>query len=200
MAENNDFLRVAVRWEYAGAGDQVNVYQLRLTEAAGTVSDSDVLEAVEDYLIALYASTDITTIMPDSTTHVDVFVFNETQSYTYPPIGAIAALNGLSVGEALPSGNAALVLGRTGFPRRVARKYLPTFIDTMVVGNVWTAAALLALNDFGLLWSTDFETTLGFTLSAWVGPDPGLNISPITSYSVRPVVAYQRRRKPGVGS
>lgn len=200
MADNLDFLRVACRWDYLNAGDQVNVYMLRITEAAGVVSDSDILEAVEDYLIALYASSDIVSFMPEEVTHVDVFITNVTQNYVYPPIGAITALNGLSTAEPLPSGNTALVLGRTGFPRRVGRKYLPTFSDTAQTGNVWTAATQIALNDFGTLWAGEFDTGLGFTLSAWVGPDPGTSISPIAFHSVRPVVAYQKRRKPGVGS
>ena len=114
------------------------------------------------------------------------------------------ALDGLTVGEMSPHGNAALVKLFTASARRQARKYVPGFLETQVANGALIAGFLTNLGLYAL--DLDDDVVAGaLTLSfGTFNTDP---LSPLFetfskssgSVQAESVSAYQRRRKPGTG-
>jgi hypothetical protein len=127
---------------------------------------------------------------------------------TKQPLGEHAPL-GLDQGdnityEMLPSGVGALITADTGWSRSRPKKFLAGIHENHVDGNVITSSALLTcLANAAALWITSFYDT--FNDTTWL---PGTwhritteigEFRAMIAAVVNDLVAYQRRRKTGVG-
>lgn len=108
---------------------------------------------------------------------------------------------GTEVTDMLPHGVAALVRAYSTNPRSIARKYIPGFGEDQQTDGTWVAGALTTLAAFGDAWSTLTVLSAGNVLHPGVF-DTTLKIVHILTGTEVVLVepAYQRRRRPGVGS
>lgn len=112
-------------------------------------------------------------------------------------------VDGTAIQDAVPHGVAGLITAVTSRPQTRARKFLAgfgegEFADSTLSGTLLTAMAALIVE-----WLTDATVTGSAVLEPVVvgqsGPSAGL-IYALVAAAANGIGAYQRRRKPGVGS
>lgn len=191
---NNDILRISIVWKYRLLDEQVNVYHVKITTPAANYGDFQ--DDVKEWAGNLYS--DVIAAMSQEVVHNRFEVFNETTGNPELPIGDEASLDGTNTADALASQTAALVFGRTGYSRRISRKFLPTFTDTTLVNGVWdTGTTPLLANMAGKLADLYPATNgTGFNIGVY-NPTDGFVSVVQGAYSVVPVT--QRRRRLGRG-
>jgi hypothetical protein len=111
----------------------------------------------------------------------------------------LSVIQGGSGSQMLPHGNAALVSALSTNNRTSGRKYLSGFVEDAQVDGVWDPAALADL----VLWAAGYADPFTGSSATYV---PGLwsvkaneFVPFIGGASINAIVAYQRRRKVGVG-
>lgn len=193
---NNDVLRLSTVWTVGGSDEQVNVWHVGVTTIPGSVADLN--DDLAEYLTDLYS--DVLTAMVNDLVHTRIEVFNVTDGSPEVWIGAVPALDGQDSGDPLPLGAAMLVYWRTSISRVIGKKYLPTMSEANHTGGVWNAGTILAGDDMGLKFMNPYVSANGTTIRGQVyRPTTNTTTLPIT-YTTSPIVAYQRRRRPGRGS
>jgi len=101
----------------------------------------------------------------------------------------------------LPHGVAALVRAYTVASRTIGRKYIPGFGDVEQADGAWVAGALTALAAFGNAWDDIATVSAGNALQPAVWSTKHFGTRRLTGVEVVLAnAAYQRRRRPGVGS
>lgn len=201
MANNNlDVINIAVHWRNSNAGDILNVYDVRLEGVSGTLSDAAVQSGVEEWLTSLYVDSDLVDAMADSNSHRAFYLYNITQGVPMLDGGRVAALDGNGSGADLPVGVAALVVARTAITRRIGRKYLPPFTVAQLASSEWTSGTMSILASYANQLPVNYITTGGWEIRYVVGHRVGQVYSDVVQAVARNVPAYQRRRKPGIGS
>lgn len=107
--------------------------------------------------------------------------------------------DGLGISDGVPHGVAANITFSTSDPKRRARKFFPGASEDGVLQSTWIAAVLTVLGNMGAQMLVD-RAIIG---SAELVPGIATNLGtflPILVATVNSIAAYQRRRKPGVGS
>lgn len=180
--------------------DHVNVFYFESAFQADQ-DDDDVVAAVETWVEALYTTID--DLLSDELTMGDVEVYKYDSGQTrWDLIGtADPSVTFAATSEMLPHGVSALVRAYTTNPRVISRKYIGGLTEGAQEDGVWNAAALSALADFGNAWDNTSQVTVNNLLApaCWstkVNDVYGLNDTEIALANP----AYQRRRRPGVGS
>jgi len=195
--QDGDVLEVAFNHDNTLSGDQSNIYQFKV-QTLGPVSDEDILDDLEGLFENLYNI--IKTMINIRNVFRDITVRNVTQDKLVGSTIAGAYTGGTAPDPAVPQGVAPLIYFKTDVPRVILRKFLPSPSESnMAAGGSIGATYTALMNNFaqyllgsmiGLHGSYDYgylsEKTLAFEYP---------NI-----YVVRGTPAYQRRRKPGVGS
>jgi hypothetical protein len=106
---------------------------------------------------------------------------------------------GLAISPSVPHGVAACITFPTDKPKTRGRKYFPGAANDGITESSWIAAVLTVLGTIGASILSD-RTVLGSAvLVPVVASITGLP-EPLLIASVNAISAYQRRRKPGVGS
>jgi len=197
---NNDLVRMDVGWRHSLAGDIVNTYHLVMTGAVAEVSDTDWGVGIHEYLGELYVTTDVIDAMSTLVTDNTVRSFNVTDGSPMTEFDLLGDFDGLGTGESLPTGVAALIVGRTAVSRRTFRKYLPPFTVAQLDDGRWATGTMAILQNYCDAIVLPFETSLGWSVRAYAGSSLLTGFSPVVTASARLNPAYQRRRKAGVGS
>jgi len=162
---------------------------------------TDVLSAIEEWVEAAY-----TTLIADTS---DLVTFGETIVYEYDTVAmqwdnlgtATPAVTFTGISEMLPHGVAALVRAYSTQPRSIARKYLPGLVEEAQADGAWVATTLTALANFGNAWDNVKSISLGNELRPGVWSSKYGTIYLLSGDEVVLAdPAYQRRRRPGVGS
>jgi hypothetical protein len=201
----NDILRVALRFSDANGSDVMNVYHFTAAFAAGQ-SDTDVKNALDAGLSAAYEG--IEAVLDDSLSpidmKVDVITWGETgwvtESAIYDgPWGA--SIDNVAVGDPLVPGAAGLLTLHTPVVKLVGRKFIGGFVDTIkdALGNMTSAFQATFLAAFEILLDgieVAASNSLIYIITSTI--DGSFNV--VDQMSVSPFFAYQRRRRPGVGS
>ena len=177
-----------------------NVFHYQYREGTG-VDDATYMAALAQKLDAMY--TIINDRVADDVAYDQIRFYNVTQDYPMGTVGWPTLTNGIDLAEPLPSGNAALVTAYTAVKRTYGRKFLPGWTEAMSEGDTWTAAAFADLQAFAGEWFLSVAHPGGGNSYAgvWKVPlvDPAYFVD-FVSMNAREIVAYQRRRKPGVGA
>jgi hypothetical protein len=194
-----NIIRVAARHLYAAIDENVNVHHFNINTQPGTADDEVMLEDLATLLSEAYAS--VQAFMPTAVDAYDITVYNISQDY---PVGVttwtVGYTGGTSGGDGLPPGTAPLVLFRTATKNVLGKTFLPSFIESEQSNGMLVSGAKTACLAFA---STIRDTSpqgggYGFTKVVWSNSTAIAH--PITSQGVSPQLAYQRRRKIGVGS
>lgn len=104
-------------------------------------------------------------------------------------------------GSMLAHGVSALLRGYTTRGKTIGRKYIPSFTETGQADGAWVAAALTALAATAVKWGTAGVIDVDNKLKPGVWSTTTGFLYQFTDEFVVPTyAAYQRRRRPGVGS
>jgi len=184
----------------ANASTPQNVFYYAVEDAS--MDDADVKDAFEDYFINTwadewenvantqcvldYASLDV--INPDGTIARTLGTFT-------------IDVNGVGIGQVMPAAVSAFISANTAVPKIRGRKYLPGMDEGNVDAGKLNTGALTSLALLLIYYMATFDTgtathfvpgVLSRSLQYFVAFD--------ASGLVNDIPAYQRRRKPGVGS
>ena len=196
-AQDGDIIEVAVIHDNTESGEQINNYQYQVV-SGGPVADADLLDDIAFFVEVSYniikALIDVRNVLRE------VVVRNKTRLTLVGSTDANTYNGGSSVGNALPQGCAAMVYFKTGIPRVVLSKFVPSFGDNAkkLDGRLTTGAQGLML-----AYATDLagpHISSGRVYAYGYLSPKSLAFEEPTVVVVPNVFAYQRRRKPGRGS
>lgn len=199
IADNTE-LKVVQEINMPGSVVAINVYYY-LCQFSEAVTESALINALETAMENLYDN--FVTLWPAEVTLGDMYVYSYvvlTDEWDLVGTGN-PSVTFTSAGEMLPHGVAALVRAYTDNPRTIARKYLPCFIEDTQADGDWGSGHLTTLATWANLWTTSIEIATGKDLRPGCFSTTG---KVIRLFNAEEVVlaqpAYQRRRRPGVGS
>lgn len=201
MIGAGDKLSIAANMLNGGLSKVVNVFKLSVSSLASQ-TQAQIRADIAEYVEGIF--TDIISEMEDALSFDNIDIYNLTGNIIEPQIEWPTLTQGGNAAAPLPIGCAALVLARTGVSRHIGRKFFGTLVEGRATGSFWDSTMigklLLALGDYMNV----------FTGSNGVGLTPGVQeillggglgvFRPFIGGSVQAQVAYQRRRKFGVGS
>jgi len=193
----NDVLRVAVIHDNDPAGEVVNQYQFRF-DGPATITDTaglgDVAYIIEQLYNIVVNMINIRNVLRE------VGVFNVTQNRLVGVTDANTYVGGTGIGTQMPPGTAALATFKTNVPKVILRKFLPPFASAQLAssgalsGTAQTAVEAFAAALLPQQISGSNRYQYGYLSSKTLSFEvPSIAI-------VGATIAYQRRRKPGVGA
>lgn len=193
---DNALLRVVATFTLKGGSKAQNVYHVKLDMASGC-SDSEAVDCALAY---------VEDIMDPLTARIDDEVSLEgIELYTrigseWAPVGTKAGTwEGSSVNDQMPAGCALLLKAykpRTGY---ADKKFISGITDDQAIGDLWASGVITDGEAAAAVWAEDYtDGTVIWEPVSW-SEKYSVETDYSHEYSVSSVVAYQRRRKPGVG-
>lgn len=194
-------LKVVVSMIWLDGNIMQNVFNLVVAGGSPPYDVDDVLDEIETWLDTLYAN--ITTFVSDE---LDGSVFHvyeyDAGDDDWDEIGSLPwTWNPSNVGDQLPRGNAGLINLKTYNPDVSGKKYVGGWTETGIEGGVFSAASLAALAAYAIDWYTAFvggTTGATYGVGVWSVAKTNFFLA-VASVVIPAIVAYQRRRKRGVG-
>lgn len=192
-------LRVSLHFSSPNASDIVNVYHL-FTDSVGDVSETNLLSDLQGW--ASNMMTNLSGIYDQAVTldEIEVWVWNSALS-RWDSVGSTTSTwaGTSTTSEALPSAVAPLVTADTVDAHAKGRKYLPPPVEVQVTDGILENTAVNALLNF----LTDYASTYVGTYTElipgiWQIASQAFKLFTGTGTATN-VLAYQRRRKDGVG-
>lgn len=197
---DDENLRVVCRYSAPNSSEMLCVHMYRYTGAGDT--DADVLTACDTFFTSEWG--------PDwQQMASDDFSFDEIELDVLKDNGevkrnigsAAIGLSGTAASDMSPSGVCALLTADTALPKQRGRKYVPGLFEAGIVDGLITVAQVANL----VLLVVEYLDTITGILAGTL--TPGVLSKPlgdfktfVSSGAVTDVPAYQRRRKPNVGS
>lgn len=197
---DNSILRVAAHFAVYGSSDAVNIFHV-VMDSVGDVSEANVLADLRDYVEDMYANLEGYYSSADGLDELEAWVWNETLA-RWDSIGAVDGTWTGTQGSSsrLPVGVAPLIQASTTDAHARGRKYLIPMLETALEGGTWETAVLTALAAAAADWITTYIGNYAeWAPGVWQEATEAFKQFSGTA-TVNSVPAYQRRRKPGVGS
>lgn len=190
-------LRVVPTFTIGAITKAQNVYHVTMDHASPQ-ADGDVVDAAEELMALLMANFNATIHTTVSMTTVEVFEYFDGH---WIPIGeVVGSWSGAGSGsDRMPSGCALLVdiyKERTGYNDR---KYICGFMEGAQNGEEWSGSVLDDADDFIVDLLAPFTASNGVVLQCRHWNRVTHTTKDYTGGQGQARVAYQRRRKPGVG-
>lgn len=199
MATAGEILRVALHYTMPEAGDCMNVFHFVLDGSVGTDAETDTAATnwIEDVWGARWA---LLACEDALLSHAEFDIINDDGTVARNIGAAILNIAGTVGGELLPAAAAAYIMAYTAIPKARGSKYIPGIAEADSVAGALSVGAL-----------ADIALLLGIFLTTYIDPTgvrfvPGLLsktlvrfVPFIASGLIDTLVAYQRRRKVGVG-
>lgn len=194
-----DIIRVSCRHAFNATEDNVNVFHFGIAAAPTPNTDAALLADIAEHMGVAY--TDLESHRNTQTSAVDITVYHVTDDR---PVGVTAwgvgYTGGTGSGESMPHADCALLLIPTGVKRTQGRVYLSPFSESRQAAGQWDSTLIAAIAGFYNNLTDNGVHSNGTALNFGIlKASDGLLYAPAT-YRVQPLVAYQRRRKPGRGS
>lgn len=194
-----DIIEVVMTHKHNNIDDVINVWHLKVA-VAGSGTELQLSADLIDMFTDIYA-----VIEADICTTIDPVQLSWRNVTDDGPMNFQAwsgtYTGGTNSGDCLPPGATALMLLRTGTKGVLGRKYLPPFGESRQADGVWGAATITNLGTLAGLLDNQFSlplTSLEVVFVVWSRTQgQAFNVS---SAQGQPLVAYQRRRRPGRGS
>lgn len=179
-----------------------NVFYCRFNDDGSSTDEEDVSDDAVDWVDDIYGEMS-SAISTDLTPDICKVYFYDSVGEDWDELGSsLLSFTPSASGDPLPHGTAALVHALSTDPDVRASKYFAGFTEAHHDSLRWTAGTLTQLANAGLEWGADHiggATGATFNPGVWsirLGAFLLLNQDLI----VNAIAAYQRRRKPGVGS
>ena len=195
--QSNDMLRVTSKMKYDNLNDVQNVYTIQM-QTGGPKTDAQTLTDLKNFLEALYNL--ILTSINVIVTFRELEVFNLSQDYSLGSTLFTGITAGTQAGDALPPGNAPVVIFDTAEKNVQLRKFGPPTSEASnnADGSLGTGAITAYGSYAAYLMSGQVHGGSTYRFGHRM-PLTGAFITP-TSYGIGSVVGYQRRRRQGRGS
>lgn len=197
---DNSILRAAVRFALHNASDIVNVYHF-VMDSVGDVSEANVLADILAYANQIMNNMTAQYSSSLSMEDIEVWVRNTTlDRWDY-----VGAIDGTWVGtgtvdQSLPVGVSVLATADTTDSHAKGRKYWPPPIEAQSAGGLYAVAFITQVAAAIADWIAVFTGTYAeWAPGVWSEKDNNFKLFTGTG-TTNNVAAYQRRRKPGVGS
>ena len=197
----NAILKVVLSMLFPDNAIAQNVFYT-LFENDGASNDKyDVLDDLETWMEDVYGDLAAAVDAGISITGMKVYI-RDVPGGDWDEVGLAFPSDTFSaVGDAMPNAVCALLHALTDNPDVIGAKYFGGNTDTATVENDFTAGSIETYILAGAEWVDPYVgavTGSGFIPGVW--SPTNLAFYPFsTAYSVNAQVAYQRRRKPGVG-
>lgn len=193
-------IRVAAHFTSLAASDVVNIYHF-FTDSVGDVSVANLLTDLQDLLDDLM--TNVEGSYPTSTTldEIEAWIWNDTLD-RWDFLGSTTSTwaGTVSTTEVLPAANAPMVMADTVDAHSRGRKYLPPILEIKLSSGLIQSGVITELLNFlGDYTATYVGTYLELNPGVWQVANQAFKLFTGTGV-VENVMAYQRRRKSGVGS
>lgn len=194
--ENDSILRVVATLSIGSVSKAQNVFHVTLT-TGGPEDDSQVVTDVLEWIEDIYGEVE-SNIKDD--VELDKIEVYERVSGAWEPVGALpGAWAGVAVVDRMPSGCAQLLYGYKSRTGHTDKKYIPGMHDDCADGDEIVTVSKTRGDAAALQWITQHVAVSGNLYTP-------IHFNPAAEYAVAYVasgsserVAYQRRRKPGVG-
>lgn len=199
--EAGDILRVVASMIWSDAAIMQNVFNASVSGGGSPWDDQDILDDAEAWLDNMYANltSDVAQTLDGNLIHV----------YKYDAVGQDWDEVGFqswgwlptSVIDQLPRACAGLIKLGTVDPDVQGKKYIGGYTELTTVGGTLSGAVLTNLLAFGADWLTAFvggTSGASWQPGVWSVAQTAFKAS-IPSITASAIVAYQRRRKRGVG-
>lgn len=198
---SNAILKVVLSLLFPDSAIAQNVFYV-LFENDGTSDDKDdVLDDLSEWMESIYDDMAAAVSSSINITGFKAYI-RDTPGGDWDEVGVGFPSDTFSAaGDPMPNGIAALLHAQTDDPDVIAAKYFGGNTDTATVDNDFTAGSISTYINAGAEWVDPFTgttTASGFIPGVW-STAQGAFFPFSTAYSVNAQVAYQRRRKPGVG-
>lgn len=191
----NDIIKCSVVWSNIG-GVNVNVHHVQVTQTAAK-TQAQIRADIGEFFEDAYAS--IVSSISNTLLHDRIDLFNISDGNPETTIPAIAALDGGSAGEALPTQSSAEVYFRTGVSRHIGRTFTPFMAEGANAGAEISSAVRTALQTFGDYFINGQTMTNGVTVRKMIY-DPSAAVARGIIDAVVPLYwRTQRRRTFGRG-
>jgi len=200
MADVGDIVRAALRYSSLAASDQLNVFWYEVQDEG--IGNPAMLQEIADFFtddwgpVWAELASDTSQIVdvsvdimnPDGTVKVNVGI---------EPIG----LFGDEMTGVTPAANSGYLLAQTALPKSRGSKYVPGISEGSITDGDFSSGALVLLLALTALYILPLPTAVGATLQTGIlSRGAQLFVEFLVEGSTTDVVAYQRRRKPNVGS
>lgn len=197
---DDENLRVVCRYSAPNSSEMLCVHMYQYTGAGDT--DADVLTACDTFFTSewgpdwqTFASTDM------SFDEIELDVLKDNGEVKRNIGSAAIGLSGQQASDMSPSGVAALITADTSLPKQRGRKYVPGLAEGDIVDGLITVARLATLALLTVEYLDSITGILAGELTPGVLSRTLADFKPfISSGAITDVPAYQRRRKPNVGS
>lgn len=196
-----DILKVVVTMAFGDGNVIQNVFALLLSGAGSPWDELDILDDIESWIDAAYGQ--ITSYIDDDLagTDIDAYVWDPVD-LDFDDIGNEPwGWTPTSTGDPVPRGVAGLVIAPTTDADVQGKKYVGGLTEDLMTEGTLTGTMLAALAAWAAIWIDPFvgvASSANFTPGVWSTVLSDL-VPFKEAYSVGAILAYQRRRKRGVG-
>ncbi len=195
----NDVIRAAVLLRSPAQDTIANIWHMKVN-SIGAATQSEILLEIGGYIENIYQALEGQIALNWDADHIELF--NVTKNIPEPAIPFLSFNGGTLNADSLPPGTCTFGFLRTGISRAIGKKFFPPPTENSSFDGVLAGAGLTALSAaldevldpsiVGALTDVVFGTRTGANpLSA--------NVRPFISAVASSILAYQRRRKQGVG-
>lgn len=200
MAATGEIVRVVIKYAMPNASEMLNVLHYALT-AAG-IDDDDLLDSMATWCTDVWADSWAELASDDATVvSIGLDIVN-TDGTVKRNIGTeLIGVTGDDPGTNTSAGVAGYILANTSNPKARGSKYLPGITETALDNGKFSAAAVGDLAAMLVIYLANITIPGGIVL------EPGLLSKATAAFIpfvaaglINDIPAYQRRRKPFVGS
>jgi hypothetical protein len=195
-------LKVVCTMAHADGNLVQNVFHTLITAGAGPHDAEDVSDDMADWIDDMFGT--LSTYLSDELTATEVTVYEyDSTNDDWDEVGTGVPTHAPSqTSDIMPRGTAALLNAKSSDPDVNGKKYLGVFTAGHWVNGAWAAGLLTALISFSGQWyNPHVGAATGATFESGIWSPTNTTFYPLTgTFSTATFPAYQRRRKPGVGS
>ncbi len=189
-----DIIRLDDIQSYNNLSEVVNVYHFQLA-GEDTCTDAELMAAMLTFVNGFHGQTD------DVQSALQFFVSFKVTNLTTKTLVGLHTFSGTPhgtiSGDAIPPGAAGLVTFSTGLLKARGRKFIAGIATSLTSAGIVNGLVLSSLADYAAYF-IGLLAPEGIPMYAGVVAKGG-TFAPFVSAAVRTVIAYQRRRKQGVG-
>ena len=200
MADVGDIVRAVIGYSSLGASEQQNVFWWEIEEMG--IGNPALLTEIADWAENLWGVT-WAELASDTSTLVDVSVDLMNPDGTVKVNVGVSVINlaGDGASAVTPAATSGYLLAQTALPKSRGSKYVPGIDENSINDGVFSLGAVIILLALAAVYITPVTTVVGAVLRAGVLTRLTEEFNEfLVEASTTDVPAYQRRRKPGVGS
>jgi hypothetical protein len=200
MATVGEIIRVALHYSAPNTSDALNVFWYQLSD--NDESDEDILDDLDTYFTSGWGTVWDDLASADWTMDfIEVDVINTDGTVSRNIGQALTPVTGTRAEDMEPSAVCGLLVADTSDPTKRGRKYVPGAGEDNIADGLWQSTAVTTLLALLAAYILDIPVGVSGVLTAGILSRVSSAFEGfVGSGQTTDVPAYQRRRKPNVGS